>query len=353
MKLSVVIPTHNKRPLLARALAALAEQKLEGESWEVVVVDDGSSDGTARQLQECPLRQTGRLQVVAPGRNVGRAAARNLGWRAARGELILFLDDDIIAPPGLLAAHLALLRGRPGTSTIGCVRTDPALVDGPHFHYIDDRGVAKIQDGLVPARYFVTQNAAVARADLQAVGGFDERFRAYGLEDMEVAFRLEEERGVRFWALRSPVPLHVHHHTLSEYLEKKRVVGRSSLPLLARLHPHRLPEMRLHWVLGAGTTATDRRQGCRVRRCIGWLAAGSTAGRLQRLAAAWPVRAHHRPILPAVHARLLDALVIIAYRQGLQERAPGEQEGIGGGPGASTDHGIHALPGQGGDARED
>ncbi len=127
--------------------------------------------------------------------------------------------------------------------------TDPDLVDGPLFHYLDSRGVAKVGGGEVPARYFVTQNAAVPRETLAAVGGFDERFHAWGFEDMELAFRLEDRLGMRFLAVTAPSPVHVHHHTLSEWLTKKRECGALSLPLLAELHPGRLREMRLHWVI--------------------------------------------------------------------------------------------------------
>ncbi len=117
MNLSVVIPTLDKEPLLRRTLAALAAQDAgSGRTWEVVVVDDGSRDGTAGLLAAAAARPGARLRVVSPGRNVGRARARNLGARAARGRWILFLDDDIVAPPGLLAAHLDAAGGPSGVA---------------------------------------------------------------------------------------------------------------------------------------------------------------------------------------------------------------------------------------------
>ena len=224
MKLSVVIPTHNKQPLLARTLAALQKQDVGEEAWEIVVVDDGSSDNTGSFLAELAVLDL-RLSVVSPPWNVGRAAARNLGWQAARGDSVLFMDDDILAPAGLLKAHLELLdRGRE-VGTIGPAVTDPAIIDGPHFHYIDSRGVAKLKAGPAPGKYFVTQNAAVPRWALEALGGFDEAFSAYGFEDMDIGFRLEDA-GVRFHVLPTPVPLHIHHHTLDDYLEKKSVISK-------------------------------------------------------------------------------------------------------------------------------
>jgi glycosyltransferase involved in cell wall biosynthesis len=313
--LSVVMPTHDKVELLARTLEALRAQEVDSP-WEAVVVDDASTDGTAGLLAREASRWDGRLVVESAATNVGRARARNLGIARAVGTWVLFLDDDILAPPGLLEAHLESLRREPGTGTIGLVRTDPALVDAPHFHYIDSRGAAKIGEGEVPARYFVTQNAAVPREALAQVGGFDSRFAAYGMEDMEIAFRLEEQAGVRFRIVPLPVPLHVHHHTLSAYLSKKRECGATTLPLLAELHPGRISEMRLDWVLEAGAGGDDSAS----RRAFRWLCERLPAGVGEFLARGWPVTPDHRPRLAAAHARLLDFCVFQAYRLGLTGR---------------------------------
>lgn len=312
MILSVVIPTRDKCALLERTLEALrAQDPGDGRPWEIVVVDDGSSDGTAETLAAAlpgpPLR------VVTPERNVGRAAARNLGARAARGRWLLFLDDDIVAPPGLLAAHLDLLEAHPGDGTIGWAITDEAVRDAPHFHYLDTRGVARLPQGPAPARYFVTQNAAVPRDAFLEVGGFDEAFATYGFEDMEVAFRLEDEARVRFHVLTGPVPAHVHHHTLDEYLAKKVECGRASLRQLARRHPGRMVEMRLVHVL---PTAGDG--GGALGTLIRGVAAGPLASLLRRLVAGWPTGRDRRPRLSPLYLRLMDLVVLCAYREGLR-----------------------------------
>ncbi len=314
MTLSVVIPTKDKAPLLARTLDALDAQDLPGVAWEIVVVDDGSCDGTAALLARRAAAPGSRLRPVSPGRNVGRAAARNLGWRSASGRWVVFLDDDIIAPPHLLAAHLRILAADPRHGTIGHAVTEPAIVDAAHFAYLDSRGVAKLPSGPAPARYFVTQNAGVPREALAAIGGFDEGFSAYGFEDMDIGFRLEDW-GVRFQVLPAPVPHHIHHHTFGEYLDKKRVCGRLSLPVVAQRHPGRIAEMRLDLIIDP----VGRRPGwpkALLRSALrGW------PGRLAVTAARhWPVRAHGVPVLRSLHARVMDAAVLAAYCQGLAER---------------------------------
>jgi len=309
MRLSVVIPSHNKQPLLARTLAALQQQDPGDESWEIVVVDDGSTDNTGSFLAEQATLDA-RLSVVTPPWNVGRAAARNLGWRAARGRAVLFMDDDILAPDGLLKAHLELLDQGREVGTIGPAVTDPTIIDGPHFHYIDSRGVAKLKTGPAPGKYFVTQNAAVPRWALEDIGGFDEAFSAYGFEDMDIGFRLEDA-GVRFQVLPTPVPLHIHHHTLDDYLEKKRICGRSSLGQVAKLHPERLEEMRLGLIMDRpGEVASPVVRGLR------WML-GHGPGRLaQVLAGCWPA-AGSAPVLPCVYGHVMNASVFAAYCQGL------------------------------------
>ncbi len=312
MILSVVIPTRDKRDLLGRALAALTAQEGLPGDWEVVVVDDGSTDGTAASLAERARAAGSRLRVLTVRPGVGRAAARNLGWRAAAGRWVVFLDDDIVAPPRLLSAHLGLLSRHAGHGTIGRVLTDPALVDAPHFAYLDTRGAARIAAGPVPARYFVTQNAGVPRDALEAAGGFDERFRGWGLEDMELGFRLEERAGLRFLALPAPVPVHAHHHTFAQMLAKRRECGAGALPLLAALHPGRIREMRLHWVVDPPGTAAPG-PGVRLARAAleGW-----PGQALERLLARWPHGAKG-PWARALYLRLMNAEFLRCYRQGV------------------------------------
>ena len=317
MILSVVVPTMNKVDLLRQTLDALRAQDAgPGRAWEVVVVNDGSTDGTAAFLQQIDGQGTDPLfRVVSPPRNVGRARARNLGARHARGMAILFLDDDIVAPPGLVKAHLDMMEAYPGQGTIGYAVTDPAVADAPHFAYLDSRGVAKLAEGEAPSRFFVTQNAAVPRAAFQACGGFDEGFSAYGFEDMEVAFRMEDETGLRFRALKEPVPLHVHHHTLDQYLDKKVECGRESLPHLARLHPGRIREMQLHHVVDAPGEAGPGPLG-RIIRAFSILGLDAP---LKSVLRRWPRDARRRPRLAHLHHRLMDLMVLLCFRKGVRE----------------------------------
>src|SRR6266568_4700806 len=102
MRISVIVATYNRCKLLARTLPALLTQQFPEEEYEVIVVVDGSTDGTLEYLRG--LGSYRNLRVLEQA-NRGQAAAINAGLSAARGEIVLFLDDDIECGPTLIAEH--------------------------------------------------------------------------------------------------------------------------------------------------------------------------------------------------------------------------------------------------------
>ena len=115
-QLSVLIASHNRREMLARCLAALAAQSEDPAAFEVIVADDGSTDGTAAALAE--LSTPFELRVIEHAK-AGKPVVLNAAIDAARGEVCLFIDDDMIASPQLVAEHLAAHRREPRTLGIG------------------------------------------------------------------------------------------------------------------------------------------------------------------------------------------------------------------------------------------
>jgi glycosyltransferase involved in cell wall biosynthesis len=236
VKISVVTPTHNKRDLLERTLLSLDLQDLPWSDYEVVVVDDGSTDGTSRFLRE--YRPNHGWKAVRQEQNRGRAAARNRGLAHASGELVVFLDDDMELAPGFLRAHREFHEARAHSAGVGNVVMHPDLNVAPIDRYMSTRGAQKIRErGSLPWKYFSTNNASVMREDLLAIGGFDEHFVYYGFEDLELAWRLEKERGVTFGYVPGARSLHIHAHSLDDVLAKKTLCGRSSLRYLFEKHP--------------------------------------------------------------------------------------------------------------------
>jgi peptidoglycan/xylan/chitin deacetylase (PgdA/CDA1 family)/GT2 family glycosyltransferase len=188
-ELSVVVPTWNRCRHVGDCLDALARQTLAPERFEVVVADDGSEDGTREML--AGLDPPFRLRVLGL-RHAGGAAARNEGMRAARAPLAVFLDDDMLAGPGLLEAHLEAQRERRGVVALGRIDRLPAGGTGRLGRFQARelaRHYAELDAGR-PPRWddCYSGNLSLPSGAFAAVGGF--RAALTEMYDVELAFRL-------------------------------------------------------------------------------------------------------------------------------------------------------------------
>ncbi len=179
-QVSVVVPTHERPDLLDRCLEALASQAIDPTQYEVVVASDGADEATRRVVERWAERARADVRYVASPERRGPAAARNLGWRSASGEIIAFTDDDCVPVPGWLKAGLAAL----ADGVVGAMgRTAVPLPEDPTDYELD---ASRLGEGL-----FVTANCFYRRHALEAVGGFDERFATAWREDADLQFRVE------------------------------------------------------------------------------------------------------------------------------------------------------------------
>ncbi len=239
VSVSVIIPTYNRWPILAETLAALAGQTVR--ELEVIVVDDGSTDGTwdsllawgrdHPELRLKPIRQPN----LKPGR------ARNRALKDATGDLVLFLGDDVIPAPDLVAQHLA--KHRELGESVGVLgHTDwdrsrmavtPFLefvnTDGPQFAY------AHFRDGAdILFTGFYTSNISLPRAVL-GDEPFHPAFTFVDWEDIELGYRLSQ-RGLRLIYHASARAVHYHPTNVERFYSRQEHVGRTVGVILA-LHP--------------------------------------------------------------------------------------------------------------------
>jgi glycosyltransferase involved in cell wall biosynthesis len=180
IEVSVVIPTRGRPDLLARCLAAVLDQDFDKCSYEVVVADDGPSDETREAVGRLAAGSpVGVRYVPVPGPAHGPAAARNAGWRAARGRIIAFTDDDCVPARSWLRAGLdAFLDGVEGAWGQIIV----PLRDDPTDHERETAGLEHDE--------FVTANCFYVRSAVAAIDGFDERFTMAWREDSDLFFTL-------------------------------------------------------------------------------------------------------------------------------------------------------------------
>jgi GT2 family glycosyltransferase len=239
-RISVVVPTYNRRDLLRQTLESLAGQQLPADQFEVIVADDGSSDGSA----EVARSFSGRLRLryhFQEDRGFRVAAARNAGARLATAPVLAFLDTGTVAGPGFTGGHLAAHGAGPGgppgeqavigycygyrpfdsrdwlteaIATLGLVGAvqrhggAPGLADARHAEF--ER--ARFDPGRMAAPWFFfwSMNCSVTARAFWAAGGFDESYRSWGTEDTELGYRLFR-RGTRFGLSREAWSLELPH----------------------------------------------------------------------------------------------------------------------------------------------
>jgi glycosyltransferase involved in cell wall biosynthesis len=184
IEISVVTPTRDRAPVLARYLGAVTRQSLDPARYEVVVVDDGSTDDTATVVEAAQRSARCEIRMFRLPQRFGIPAARNLGVQEARGELVVFVDSDEFAPPTFLATHLEC-HMREGQNII-C--RGPVIVTHSLERPFDTRyGILDLSTA-----YFDTDNSSVRREHLLRVGLFDETFSPYGWEGLDLGFRLRD-----------------------------------------------------------------------------------------------------------------------------------------------------------------
>ena len=177
---TVGLCSRNRKGILREVLLSLIDQTLGADCFEVVLVDDGSTDGSGEMIAELRPQLPYSLTYLSQAHS-GLATARNTGIRASRGELILYIDDDVLADPRLLEEHLKNHRERDLCVCNGWVNhvTEPARPAKPKFTMAD-----------ISTSFFWTSNVSVKRRHLLQAGLFDEDFREYGWEDQELGLRL-------------------------------------------------------------------------------------------------------------------------------------------------------------------
>jgi glycosyltransferase involved in cell wall biosynthesis/peptidoglycan/xylan/chitin deacetylase (PgdA/CDA1 family) len=260
LKLSVVIPTFNRRKVLERTLASLLAQDLPPQDYEVIFVLDGSTDGTAEMLRA--WRPKCAFHVVETA-NRGPSAARNEGIKAATGKLILFLDDDLLCVPDLLRRHCEAHADGKSRIVHGPIYIARDSVNSI-IRFLSEKWYAKYYESQSPTMEFrypadisssiailsSMANSSMPRELLQACGGFDEEIRA--AEDLELGFRL--------WKMQVPFrfePAAMVHElyvkTSCEYLKwQERTIAAGDLRV-ARRHPEYRPYSILAQFAETGT----------------------------------------------------------------------------------------------------
>jgi GT2 family glycosyltransferase len=236
MDVTVVVPTYNRRDIVARTLRTLFSQNYPSNSFEIIVVVDGSTDGTAVALRD--LHPDCRFRVIEQ-ENRGLAGARNTGFRAAESDLVLFLDDDMLCDAGLVAAHVAAHRDGGKVVGFGALfLSADSLQNIAAECFNREIGAYHLERKQAPGAIWqvgdcVFSNSSISRTLLEAAGGFDERFRMR--EDLELGIRLFRA-GVTPTYLPNAIAYQYYNKTSADLIRDAEAFAVADV-LLARKHP--------------------------------------------------------------------------------------------------------------------
>ena len=302
-EITVLMPTHNRPEHVTAALEALAGQFEREVPFSVVVVDDGSVPAVDLDPGLYPFR----LILRRLEKNCGRSAARNAGLALVDSPLVVFLDDDMRVLPGFIRAFREAMDPAERAVGLGSVCFHPDVPRDALTRYLETRGIAKLRaNEPIPFRYFLTYNSAVPTFLLREVGGFSERVRAWGGEDIELAWRLQKH-GARFVRVPQARAYHAHRRRLEDVLSLSESFARECMPVLFDEDPVFITQLRAD-LLGPNQHAG---KSCWKRGAIRFLMTPGISHRVEvlvkrHLGARWPMW-------------VFDYLIASAWRRGLDQ----------------------------------
>lgn len=270
MEFSVVIPTYNRLPILKKCIDALESQVYQ-YNYEVVIIDDGSDDGTIEWIE---LLESEHV-VLYKQDHQGAAIARNRGIEEAKYETIIFIDSDLVVTPSFLDSHAAALSNARNSMGHDRQFTYGAVINTSNFE-APTKEPYKLTD--YSAAFFATGNVAIARHWLLDVGKFDTRFQQYGWEDLELGVRL---KNAGLSLIKCPLAVGYHWHPaftleqLPQLIDQEIQRGRMGV-LFYQLHPTWNVRMMIqltlfHRLLWGGLTLGGRLNEKTLAPLLRWL----------------------------------------------------------------------------------
>jgi GT2 family glycosyltransferase len=243
---SVVVSAFNRLEALKLCLSALLNQTMELDNYEIILVDDCSTDATKEYVDEI-IRTESNIKYIRHQVNQGLASARNSGIMNATGEYIIFLDGDIIPEPdfieSILIYHAKYLDEK--IVVIGNLRFDKKFTDKNNIAYFAQsrylgfrtkKEMAKIDYSNLSPRYFAGGIASIPYSTVMEVGLFDSTFKYYGGEDTDYGIRLGNH-GVRLIFGESVKAYHHDPVFLEKYKNKRIEAAREGFKIMLKKHP--------------------------------------------------------------------------------------------------------------------
>ena len=248
-EISVIIPTYNRRKILEKTINSLIKQSLDKDKFQVIVVDDGSTDKTPDYLSAIVKSNQLNLLTITQD-NTGQGEARNKGIDIAEGKILLFLGDDMIVKKNFLEEHLKIHKKYPekNFAVLGFITWHEDIEVTKFMRWLTDGSSVlgkfgghqfafeKLKDKQeTDYNFFYTSNISLKK-DLLKKYRFDKDFKSYGWEDIELGYRLHKLEKLKL--IYNEKAVAYHHHKITEHSLKDRMrsIGKSA-KILDKKHP--------------------------------------------------------------------------------------------------------------------
>ena len=249
LHLSVIIPTYNRKDILKKCLNALFNQIYPQSDYEITVVDDGSTDGTEEAVKSL-INGSPCILHYFKQEHKGPATARNLGIKNANAKIVLFIGDDIIATPNLIAEHMKwhLRNSEENVAVLGYVTWSPELRITPFMRWLENGGPQFSYHELKGKEvlnycYFYTCNISLKWHFLLKNGLFDQSFKYAAYEDLELSYRLTQ-KGLQIFYNKDAVGYHLHPTNMETFCRRQQLGGRSKVIFNRKLSVSIIPQNR-------------------------------------------------------------------------------------------------------------
>jgi len=245
----VVVPCYNVEHVVEKCIDALLAQDYPQAKFQIIIVDDRSTDKTAKIIKKYTGKE--QIKIIHHLKNRGLAAARNSGIKAGKSQIVGFLDSDMVVKKQWTKAMVNILKSEKVIACMGGIKLadtiTPTKLDS--FLYNPKRGVLKHGENKpVKFKWFLLNNSAVKRYAINEVGYFDETITTYGGEDTDFAIRLWDKypTGLRFTF--NATGAHYHQRPLDELIEKMELYGSTNYPRLLKRYPQHNKALAGDWI---------------------------------------------------------------------------------------------------------
>ena len=245
----IIVPCYNVENIIFKCIKSLLLQSYDKNKIKIYLVNDGSTDKTGEILDS--FSNESQITIIHNNNNMSQAYTRNVGITKGNGEVICFLDSDMLVKTNWVDAHINTLSNKKIVGVVGDQEApkDKKETSFDRYLYNKRRGARNFNEKLpISFQYFLFSNASLKRSVLNTINLFDEEFKNYGGEDTDLAIRIWEKYPNSLRFSRSAVCENHGEENLEKFCIKMFQYGKTNIHLLIKKHPIYNKELGFNYV---------------------------------------------------------------------------------------------------------